>query len=131
MSRHIGHKYGRQRLLLSSCKPYRQAACLLMQARIPGDLSFSQIKLSTAVNEKDLNRIDYICIPDMCHYHVCLSFVKDDVMMVETLREGKTLRKHSLQGEKAASVLLKLFISDIERCHTTDVTLHTIITLHF
>jgi len=34
--------------------------------------------------------------------------------------KGKALRKHSLHGKTAASVLLKLFISGNERCHTTD-----------
>jgi len=33
---------------------------------------------------------------------------------------GKSLRKHSLHGEKTTSVLLKLLISGTERCHTTD-----------
>jgi len=37
--------------------------------------------------------------------------------------KGKALRKHSLRGKIAASVLLKLFISSDERCHTTDATL--------
>jgi len=32
----------------------------------------------------------------------------------------KALRKHSRQRKIAASVLLKLFISGNERCHTTD-----------
>jgi len=35
--------------------------------------------------------------------------------------KGKALRKHSLHGKTAALVILKLFISDGERCHTTDV----------
>jgi len=34
--------------------------------------------------------------------------------------KGKALRKQGLYGEKAASVLLKLFISGNERCHTVD-----------
>jgi len=33
---------------------------------------------------------------------------------------GKALRKHSLHVKTAASVLLKLFISSNEWCHTTD-----------
>jgi len=33
--------------------------------------------------------------------------------------KGKALRKHSLHGRKAASVLLKLFISGTERCYIT------------
>ena len=36
------------------------------------------------------------------------------------LMKGKALRKHSLHEKTAASVLLKLFISGIEWCHTTD-----------
>ena len=36
------------------------------------------------------------------------------------LMKRKALRKHSLHGKTAASVLLKLFISDNESCHTTD-----------
>jgi len=34
--------------------------------------------------------------------------------------KGKALRKHSLHEKTAASVLLKLFISGNEWCHTTD-----------
>ena len=36
------------------------------------------------------------------------------------LRKEKALRKHSLHGKIAASVLLELFISGKERCNTTD-----------
>ena len=39
--------------------------------------------------------------------------------------KGKALRKHSLHGKIAASVLLKLFISGNKRCHTID-TLYTL-----
>ena len=38
-----------------------------------------------------------------------------------TPMKGKALRKHCLHGKIAASVLLKLFISDSERCHITDL----------
>jgi len=34
--------------------------------------------------------------------------------------KGKALRKHSMLEKTAASVLLKLFISSNEKCHTTD-----------
>jgi len=34
--------------------------------------------------------------------------------------KGKALRKQRLHGKIAALVLLKLFISGYERCHTTD-----------
>jgi len=34
------------------------------------------------------------------------------------LGKGKTIRKHSLHGKTIAWVLLKLFISGKERCHT-------------
>ena len=34
--------------------------------------------------------------------------------------EREALRKHGLNEKTAASVLLKLFISGNERCHTTD-----------
>jgi len=37
--------------------------------------------------------------------------------------KGKAHRKRSLHEKKAASVLLKLFISGNERCHTTDAPL--------
>ena len=37
--------------------------------------------------------------------------------------KGKALRKHSLHEKTAASVLLKLFISSNEWCHTTDALL--------
>jgi len=37
------------------------------------------------------------------------------------LMKGKAVRKHSLNGKIAASILLKLFISGNEKCHTTDV----------
>jgi len=36
------------------------------------------------------------------------------------LMKGKALKKHSLYGKKAASVLLKQFINGNERYHTTD-----------
>jgi len=36
--------------------------------------------------------------------------------------KGKALRKQSLHEEAAASVLLKLFMSSNEWCHTTDVS---------
>ena len=36
------------------------------------------------------------------------------------MRNGKYLRNHSLHGEIAALVLLKLLISGNEICHTTD-----------
>jgi len=35
--------------------------------------------------------------------------------------KGKALRMHSLHEKTAALVLLKLFISSNEWCHTTDV----------
>ena len=35
--------------------------------------------------------------------------------------KGKALRKHSLHEKTAASVILKLFISGNELCHTTVV----------
>jgi len=41
-------------------------------------------------------------------------------MHIVFLEKGKVLRKHNLNGEKTASVLLKLFINGYERCHTTD-----------
>jgi len=37
--------------------------------------------------------------------------------------KGKALRKHSLHEKTAASVLLKLFMSSNELCHTTDAPL--------
>ena len=36
------------------------------------------------------------------------------------LMKGKNPRKHSLHRKSTASVLLKLFNSGNERCHTTD-----------
>ena len=36
--------------------------------------------------------------------------------------KGKATRKHSLRGKTEAAVLLKLFISDNERCHSTDAS---------
>ena len=36
------------------------------------------------------------------------------------LMKGKALRKHSLHGKTAASVLLKLYISGYDLCHPTD-----------
>ena len=44
-----------------------------------------------------------------------------------TLIKRKALRKHSLHEKTAASVLLKLFISSNERCHTTDAPWHVYI----
>jgi len=46
-------------------------------------------------------------------------------MILDTLiklRKWKAVRKHSLHWKIAASVLLKLFISGNERCHTNDAT---------
>jgi len=40
--------------------------------------------------------------------------------IVTKLVKGKTLRKHSLHEKTAASILLKLFISSNEWCHTSD-----------
>jgi len=42
------------------------------------------------------------------------------VVSYNKLIKGKALRKHSLHGKTAASVLLKMFISGNERCHTTN-----------
>ena len=36
------------------------------------------------------------------------------------MMKGKALRKHNLHEKKADTVLLKLFISSNEKCHTTD-----------
>jgi len=47
-----------------------------------------------------------------------ISFLKNIVKL-----KGKALRKHSLHEKTAASVLLKLFISGNEWCHTTDAPL--------
>jgi len=41
-------------------------------------------------------------------------------MSFSKLMKGKALRKHSLRGKIAASVLLKLFISGNEGCHNKD-----------
>ena len=38
------------------------------------------------------------------------------------LMKGKALMKQRLHGKIAASVLLKLLISEKERCHSTDAT---------
>ena len=47
------------------------------------------------------------------HWQLCLlRYIK--------LMKGKALRKYSLHGKTAASVLLKLFISSNECFHTTD-----------
>ena len=46
-------------------------------------------------------------------------FCHRDVPTIK-LMKGKALRKHSLHEKTAASVLLKLFISSNELCHTTD-----------
>jgi len=47
--------------------------------------------------------------------------VKINVIVYKTeLMKGKATWKHSLHEKTAASVLLKLFISSNEWCHTTD-----------
>ena len=47
-----------------------------------------------------------------------LLYKKNGCMNIK-LMKGKALRKHSLHEKTAASVLLKLFISSNEWCHTT------------
>ena len=48
-----------------------------------------------------------------------LGLVVSDKIFLKT-EKGKALRKQGLNEKTAASVLLKLFISGYERCHTTD-----------
>ena len=53
----------------------------------------------------------------------CPKLITRDMDIMATwikLMKGKALRKHSLHEKSAASVLLKLFISSNEWCHTTD-----------
>ena len=52
-----------------------------------------------------------ICMPEA---------IFDNDLRKSKLMKGKALRKHSLHEKTAASVLLKLFISGKEWCHTTD-----------
>jgi len=50
------------------------------------------------------------------HQQICFFYKIEE----SKLMKGKALRKHSLHEKTAASVLLKLFISSYEWCHTTD-----------
>jgi len=72
-----------------------------------------------------------ICLSDWQTYwlwsihlllQACLEFLISLLCLVSNnkLMKGKALRKHSLHEKTAASVLLKLFISRNEWCHTTD-----------
>jgi len=47
--------------------------------------------------------------------------LNNQIINIKLIKE-KALRKHSLHEKTAASVLLKLFISGNEWCHTTDAT---------
>ena len=60
----------------------------------------------------DVVRGDFLQPP---HRHKTTAVVSNIKLM-----KGKALRKHSLHEKTAASVLLKLFISSNEWCHTTD-----------
>jgi len=46
--------------------------------------------------------------------------LNDFYWVFDSSEERKALRKHSLNGKIAASVLLKLFVSGNKRCLTTD-----------
>ena len=55
-------------------------------------------------------------------YFLWFYCLKDHVVIRRVLKlmKGKALKKHRLHEKTAASVLLKLFISGNEWCHTTD-----------
>ena len=62
----------------------------------------------------------------LIQYVVCI-YIASTLMIIiaynkclNKLMKGKALRKHSLHGKTAASVLLKLFNSGNEKCQTTD-----------
>ena len=73
---------------------------VLMNIKVPQEFNF--IKALVTRKQRFLKKF-LLCV---CH----------------TMRIGKALREHSLNGKRAASFLLKLFISSSERCHTTDAT---------
>ena len=62
----------------------------------------------------------------MCKYNqntwtrITDKWTKIDFFIYSKLMKGKALRKHSLHEKTTASVLLKMFISGNECCHTTD-----------
>jgi len=58
-----------------------------------------------------------VCIP-LTLFGSCY-FSEGGSVEIELMKK-KALRKHSLRRNIAASVLLKLFISANERCHTND-----------
>jgi len=47
----------------------------------------------------------------------------NESVAIKLMKGKETPRKHNLHGKTAASILLKLFISGNERCHTTDAPL--------
>jgi len=68
-------------------------------------------------------------ILELTHYNF-VNMSLHSIRSLIKLMKGKALRKHSLQEKTAASVLLKLFISSNEWCHTTDAPLvHTMFSL--
>jgi len=52
--------------------------------------------------------------------NIVSKFKEDQMNVWIELMKGKAIRKHSLHEKAAASVLLKLFISGNEWCHTID-----------
>jgi len=51
----------------------------------------------------------YMAKTQMCMKGICGTIIKNELM------KGKALRKHSLHEKTAASVLLKLFISEVNK----------------
>ena len=88
------------------------------------DWTFYQRKRHTKHQRN--NKVEQMCsrLPLECTvaqrwYSRCVVFVSITRGTIK-LMKGKALRKQSLHAKTAASVLLKLFISSNEWCHTTD-----------
>jgi len=82
---------------------------------------------------KRMEQVGHLCFEaDVCNKHIMTTFQNCffihwkkifsckifQVTYLIKLMKGKSLRKHSLHGKTAASVLLMLFNSGNERCHT-------------
>ena len=55
------------------------------------------------------------------HHFKAATQAQTPAVVSYSTEKGKALRKHSMHGKMPTSVLLNLFISGYEECHTTDV----------
>jgi len=95
-------------------------------------LSSQCSSVGNKVSERSIVRWPLVAVGDDCMGECQVSLALPSVTLRQAqmqllikadyikLMKGKALRKHSVHGKTAASVLLKLYISGNERCHTTD-----------